>query len=174
MRFRQLAVVLVVLAIGIVCGGYLFSESLPRDFLPFKSCRERCYRPAEIAGLVASAGILRAPFLIPGVVLESDTCLAIRNPRPEEKIHYVLFPKHDTKNIITLTPADTPYVLGCFAVARELVSRDHLKAYRLYTNGPEFQEIAYLHFHLVADGSALNVNPAASDNPAVAQVKKPD
>jgi hypothetical protein len=44
-----------------------------------------------------------------------------------------------------------PYVLGCFAMARELVARDKLQAYRMHTNGPDFQEVAYLHFHLVAD-----------------------
>jgi hypothetical protein len=59
-------------------------------------------------------------------------------------------------NIMSLTPVDIPYVLGCFALARELTSRDHLQAYRLYTNGPELQEIAYLHFHLVS------VDPASS------------
>jgi diadenosine tetraphosphate (Ap4A) HIT family hydrolase len=94
--------------------------------------------------------ILRAPFLIPDVILESDTCLAIRHPKPLSRIHYVLFPKHDTKNITTLTPADSPYVLGCFALARDLVLRDKLQAYRFYTNGPKLQEIAYLHFHLIA------------------------
>ena len=95
--------------------------------------------------------ILRAPFLIPSIVLESDTCLAIRHPKPHARIHYVLFPKHDTKDITTLTPVDSPYVLGCFALARDLVLRDKLQAYRLYTNGPELQEIAYLHFHLIAE-----------------------
>lgn len=62
----------------------------------------------------------------------------------------MLFPKHDTRNITTLTAEDSPYVLGCFAMARELVRRDKLKAYRLETNGPGLQKIAYLHFHLIA------------------------
>src|SRR5271169_1939226 len=151
MTITRLGIALALFAAGIACGGYLFSRSEPRTLLAFEDCKKHCYKPSEIAGLVASSAILRAPSLIPGVALESDTCLAIRNPKPEAKIHYVLFPKHDTKNITTLTQADTPYVLGCFALARELVSREHLKAYRLYTNGPENQEIAYLHFHLVAE-----------------------
>ena len=150
MKFKQFTVALALFAAGVVCGGYLFSKSIPRSFLALGHCQERCYKPAEIAGLITSAAIQRASFMVPGTVLESDTCLAIRNPRPEAKTHYVLFPKHDAKNIASLTPADTPYVLGCFAMARELVARDNLQAYRLYTNGPEFQEIAYLHFHLVA------------------------
>jgi diadenosine tetraphosphate (Ap4A) HIT family hydrolase len=134
-----------------MCGGYLFSRTIPRSFLTVGSCQHHCYKPSELAGLIASAAILRAPFAIPAIVLESESCLAIRHPHPHARIHYVLFPKHDTKNITTLTSADAPYVLGCFALVRELVLRDQLQAYRLHTNGPAFQEIAYLHFHLIAD-----------------------
>jgi len=149
MNAGKISVALVIFGAGLLTGGYLFSRSLPRSFLDFQSCQDRCFKPAEVAGVIASSAILRAPFVIPGVVLESDTCLAIRNPRPEAKTHYVLFPKHDTRNITTLTPEDIPYVLGCFALARELVTRDHLQGYRLYTNGPDTQEISYLHFHLI-------------------------
>lgn len=150
MRFKDWLTILILFFAGLVCGSCLFSQSLPRNILPFEHCKNHCYTNAEIAGLVTSAAILQAPFLLPSVVLESDTCLAIRNPRPEARIHYVLFPKHDTKNITTLTPVDTLYVLGCFNLARELVTKDSLQAYKLYTNGPGLQEIAYLHFHLVA------------------------
>jgi hypothetical protein len=40
-------------------------------------------------------------------------------------------------------------VLGCFALARELVARDKMQNWRLLTNGPALQDVAYLHFHLV-------------------------
>lgn len=86
------------------------------------------------------------PVAAPKAVMESDTCLSVRHLRPQGRVHYVLFPKHDTRNIATLTPEDVPYVLGCFAMAQ-----DRLLAYRMHTNGPDFQEIAYLHFHLMAD-----------------------
>lgn len=135
---------------GVACGGYLFSKSEPRSILEVASCNNRCYKPNEVAGLIMSAGILRAPFLIPNVVQESDTCLAIRHPIPWGRIHYVLFPKQDIRNITTLTSADTPYILGCFAMIRDLVLRDKLDAYRVYTNGPGYQEVAYLHFHIIA------------------------
>jgi hypothetical protein len=131
MRFNHLLAILILFFAGIVCGSYFFSQSLPRSILPFKHCKDNCYANTEIAGLVTSAIILQAPFLLPSVVLESDTCLAVRNPRPEARIHYVLFPKHDTKNITTITPVDTPYVLGCFDLARELVTKDSLQAYKL-------------------------------------------
>ena len=133
---------------GLACGGYLFDESVPRSFLALGDCADRCYRPNELAGLIASAAILRAPLAIPGVAMESDTCVAIRHPKPEARIHYVLFPKHDTRNITTLTDQDGPFVLGCFALARELVARDKMQSWRLLTNGPALQDVAYLHFHL--------------------------
>jgi diadenosine tetraphosphate (Ap4A) HIT family hydrolase len=61
----------------------------------------------------------------------------------------VLFPKHDARNITTMTEQDAPFVLGCFALARELVARDKLQNWRLLTNGPALQDVTYLHFHLV-------------------------
>jgi hypothetical protein len=150
MPFKRLVAFIAVFAVGLAAGGYLFAQSTPRSLLSLGDCQDRCYNVNELTGLVTSAAILRAPFLVPGVVLESDTCLAIRHPKPEARVHYVLFPKHDTRNITSLTREDSPYVLGCFAMARELVVRDKLKAYRLQTNGPALQDIAYLHFHLIA------------------------
>ena len=151
MQLTRFLAVLAIFAAGVASGGYLFAQTTPRSFLALGDCQDRCYKPNELAGLIASAAILRAPSLVPGVVLESDTCLAIRYPKPEARVHYVLFPKHDTRNITTLTAEDSPYVLGCFAMVRELVARDKLKTYRLQTNGPGLQDIAYLHFHLIAD-----------------------
>jgi len=137
-------------AAGVICGGCLFADTAPRSLLALTECTGRCTRPSELAGLLASVVIQRAPFAVPGVVLESDTCLAIRYPKPESRVHFVLFPKRDIRNATTLTDADTPYVIGCFVLARELVAREHLQTWRIQTNGPGFQDVAYLHFHLVS------------------------
>jgi len=150
MRIKPTVIAVMLFLVGIGCGGYLFSMTQPRPLLVAASCGNHCYSEKELAGLITSAAVLRAPFMIPGVVLESDTCLAIRHPIPQARVHYVLFPKHDVKNIAALTPDDIPYVVGCFAMIRELVQRDKLEKYTVYTNGPGKQEIAYLHFHLTA------------------------
>ena len=149
MRAMKWALGVAVFLAGVLCGGYLFADSVPRSVLAIGDCRDRCYRPNELAGLVASVAIRRAPFVIPGVALESDACIAIRHPKPEVKFHYVLFPKHDTRNLATLSDADVPFVIGCFALARELVERDHIQNWRVQTNGPVLQDVAYLHFHLI-------------------------
>jgi Scavenger mRNA decapping enzyme C-term binding len=151
MRFWCIAGAVIIFVGGIMCGGYLFCKSLPRSFLATGDCGDHCYSMREIAGLITSTAILRAPFMLPNVVRESDTCIAIRYPGSQAKTHYVLFPRHDVKNIAELTTEDIPYVLGCLAMVRELVSQDKMEAYSLQTNGPAQQEIAYLHFHLIAE-----------------------
>ena len=65
-------------------------------------------------------------------------------------MHIVLFPKRDVRNVLEIQPEDGPFVLGCFALARELVKRSDIANYRIYTNGPALQHVTYLHFHLVA------------------------
>ena len=83
------------------------------------------------------------------MVAESDKCVAIVHPKPESKYHYVMFPKHDVKNIGELTTEDEPYVMGYFALIPQLVKHSGTRDYRILTNGPGFQDIAYLHFHFM-------------------------
>ena len=139
-----------VFALGLLAGGYLFSRSLPRSFLAVGSCGTTCLKPSDLAGLLVSAGIQRTPLLVPIVELESEYCVAIRHPRPLAKVHYVLFPKRDIKNIASLTSEDGPYVLGCFALVKQLAERAQVQTYRLFTNGPALQDVTYLHFHFIA------------------------
>lgn len=107
MKIQFVVAATILFLVGVACGGYLFSESVPRPTLVSTACSADCYSAKNIAGLITSVLLLHAPFLIPGVVLESDTCLSVRYPRAKARIHYVLFPKHDVKNIATLTPEDT-------------------------------------------------------------------
>lgn len=147
---KQVAAIVAVFLAGLAVGGYLFSKSLPRSFLAVSDCENRCYRPSDLAGLLASAAIQQTPSVLPTVAKESNECLAIRHPRPEARIHYVLFPKRDVRNVLELTDEDRPYVWGCFALARSLVEASGVENYRLYTNGPRLQHLTYLHFHVVA------------------------
>jgi len=66
-------------------------------------------------------------------------------------VHYVLSHKKDIRNIADLTPVDQPFVMSCLALTGELIRAHKLVNYRLHTNGPGLQHIAYLHFHIVAD-----------------------
>ncbi len=144
-----LLVVLLALLAGVALGGYLFADTLPRTPLAVSDCGSRCLRPNELAGLLASAGIQRAPALLPGVVAESARCVAVRHPRPAGRVHLVLLPKHDVRNIADLTAEDEPYVMDCLSLAGALIRREHLVTYQFFSNGPGLQDVTYLHFHIV-------------------------
>jgi hypothetical protein len=152
MKFpMRLALVLAfTFSVGVLAGGHLFSRTIPRSFLTVPNCEGNCASPRQLAGLLASVGIQRTPALIPSVEQESTECIAVRHPNPEARLHLVLFPKRDVRNILEVTPEDQPYVFGCFALARELAARSGIQNYRLLTNGTALQHLTYLHFHLTA------------------------
>ena len=148
MKTRILLLALTLLG-GIAVGGYLFSDSQPRSFLALSNCVS-CYRPSDLAGLLASAGIQKAPGALPLAVKETDRCVAIEHPFHRAKFHFVLFPKKDIKDIAHISVDDQPYVQDCLAIVRALVVENDLRSYRLETNGPGLQDVTYLHFHLIS------------------------
>jgi hypothetical protein len=139
---------LILLFAGIAVGGYLFAQTQPRSVLSLDHCR-KCLSAKELGGLLTSAGIRRLPGLIPDVVFETDKTIAIKNPFVRLGVDYVIFPKKDIKNIGELTETDAPYLMDAYLVARHLIEDKKLTDYRFYTNGPEYQDVTYLHFHLV-------------------------
>jgi len=148
-RIRLALLLLLAFVAGLSIGARAFMNTQPRSWLNIASCADRCYRPSDIAGLLASAGIVNAPGLVPNVVRESDRCIAVPYPRGSRHLHLVFFPKRDIRDIADITADDQPYVMDCFALIRTLVNEQNLSEYRVYTNGPGEQEISYLHFHLV-------------------------
>jgi HIT domain len=138
------------LALGVILGGYLFAGVEPRSLLALPSCGVDCYRAKELLGLLASIGVQRAPTLLPGVVKETERCITIEHPSPGARVHFVVFPKRDIKDIGSLGVEDGPYVLECLAHVRAVVAEHALRAYRVITNGPGRQDVAYLHFHVVS------------------------
>jgi diadenosine tetraphosphate (Ap4A) HIT family hydrolase len=138
-------------ALGVVAGGYLFADVQPRSFLALPDCRANCYHLNELAGLMAAAGIQRGgTAIMPLVVKETDRCIAIRHPFTSREFNYVILPKKDIKDIADISADDQPYVLDCLGLVRALVQDKGLRSYRLYTNGPNEQDVRYLHFHLIA------------------------
>ena len=165
MKLRPTAVhgVLLFLA-GIGLGGYLFADTQPRSFLALANCGS-CYRPNDLAGLVASVGIQRASAALPRMVKENDRCLAIEYPFRKTKFHFVVFPKRDIRSVADISVDDLPYVLDCLAVIRALVVENDLHEYRVETNGPGPQKVTYLHFHLVSTDDQISVGAAADAAP---------
>ena len=135
---------------GVLIGGYLFSKSQPRSFLALNRC-QNCLSFEDLLGLMASIGIQRFPKFVPSVVFETDKTVVIKHPLPLSRIHYVIVPKKDIKNIGEISEADSPYLVDVFSVARSIIEKEALLNYRLSSNGPGFQDVTYLHFHLVGD-----------------------
>jgi len=145
---RLVLAFLFVLAAGVVTGGYLFAHTQPRSLLSLDRCHH-CLSAKDLGGLLMSAGIQRAPGLLPDVVFETDKTVVIRNPLVLSGVDYVILPKTDIKNIGELSDQDAPYLVDAYRVARHLIEEKKLSNYRFYTNGPDRQDITYLHFHLV-------------------------
>ena len=69
---RVILLALVALLIGVVFGGYVFSDTQPRSFLALNMCKGTCLRPNELLGLVASVAIQKFPGFVPSIVIETD------------------------------------------------------------------------------------------------------
>lgn len=150
-KIRIILLVLAALLIGIILGGYLFSRTQPRSFLALNKCEATCLQENELMGLLASVGIQRFSSFAPRVVKETDKTIVIEHPSPQARIHYLVIPKKDIKNVAELSESDREYLVDMFAVMRAIIVEKNLVNYRILTNGPGYQGVTYLHFHLTAN-----------------------
>src|SRR6266446_2418373 len=87
------------LALGVILGGYLFADTRPRSFLALSKCGGTCLNANELLGLLTSVGVQRFPAPVPSVVKETDKTIVIEHPSPQARIHYLVIPKRDIKNV---------------------------------------------------------------------------
>lgn len=151
MKLKISILMLIAFLVGVTLGGYLFSDTRPRSFLALNRCDGTCLQTNELLGLLASVGVQRFSGLAPKVLKETDKTIVIEHPSPTARIHYLVIPKKDIKNIAELSDADNEYLIDAFKVAREIIKEQNLTDYRLIANGPGFQTATYLHFHLTAN-----------------------
>jgi hypothetical protein len=149
-RRKALTLVLIAFCLGIVMGGYLFSQSQPRSILAINQCQS-CLSSKDMLGLLASVGIQRFPGLMPLKVCETDKTIAMKVPFSKGRTHYVIVPKKDIKNLGEISGSNQQYFADALFVAKWIIERDKLSKYNFSTNGPGSQEVAYLHFHLFAE-----------------------
>jgi histidine triad (HIT) family protein len=150
-KLKIIVLPLAALVIGVMLGGYLFANTRPRSFLALNSCEGTCFQANELLGLLTSVGIQRFPGLIPKVIKETDKTIVIEHPNPQARLHYLVIPKRDIKNIAEFSDSDNEYLIDAFKVTREIIKEKNLTDYRLTTNGPGYQGVTYLHFHLTAN-----------------------
>lgn len=149
-RIKVFLLVLVSLSLGVALGGYLFSDTRPRIFLSLRNCEGNCFRPNELVGLLASVGIQRFSEFVPEVVRETDKTIVIEQPGAYTGVHYLVIPKKDIRNPADLSDSDREYLVDLFSVMGEIIREKNLTDYQILTNGPGYQTVGYLHFHLVA------------------------
>ncbi len=149
-KFRKIIFWLILFVLGVIVGGYIFRNTEPRSFLALNNCEKTCLKPNELAGLLVSVGIQNASSLIPKIIKETDKTIAVEHPFPESKIHYLVFPKKDIKDISKLSNENKEYLDDAYGVMTEIIEEKKLTKYRIITNGPAYQHVTYLHFHLQA------------------------
>ncbi len=153
MKIKKIVISLFILFVGIIIGGYIFRDTQPRSFLRFDDCDETCLESNELLGLIGSVVAQKSPELIPSIVKETDKTIAIDSPIHRAPIHYVIIPKKDIKDIADLTQEDKEYLADSYAVIGEIIREAGLREYKVYTNGPSYQTVNYLHFHILAEES---------------------
>lgn len=150
MSLRMLVMFFLGLVLGVLLGGWLFVDTRARTFLASPHCTSNCINEKELGGLLVSIGVLKTPGLLPSVVEETDKTVAMKSPDPLATVDYLVLPKKDILDIGDLSSDDAAYVADAFEVMADLVRREHLTNYKVITNGPGFQQVRYLHFHLLA------------------------
>lgn len=135
---------------GFLVGAFLFSDSKPRSLLSIFAC-SNCLAPKDVTGLFASVIVQKMPRLLPNVIVETDKTIVFKYSRPTYRIHYIFVPKKDIKNIGELTDEDNEHIIDLFSTIVAIVNKLGIKNYRLWTSGPEKQDVTYLHFHLGAE-----------------------
>ena len=140
---------LLILLIGIVIGGYIFADVQPRSFLSIHKCNDNCLKPNELLGLAGAVGMKFST--IPAPVEETEKSLVIIPPIKRASIHFVVIPKKDIKDVSDITQEDREYLIDAYTVIGELIRKHNLKKYKVYTNGPGYQTVNYLHFHLLSE-----------------------
>ena len=145
------ATITIAYVIGVWVGASVFAKVQPRGLLALTHCEQTCLRPSEFAGLIASIGIQVAPNQLPLVVAETEKSIAFVHPIPEDQFHFVIVPKKDIRNIGELAQEDQAYLTDAYALMQDLVQSHSLSKYRIKTNGPGYQKVAYLHFHLMGE-----------------------
>jgi histidine triad (HIT) family protein len=151
MKFKKAVILLVIFIAGIIVGGYLFRDVQPRSFLKIDDCNKTCLNPEELLGLIGSVGIQNLPDSMPFVVKETDKTVVIDSPIHQAPIHYVIIPKKDIKDVADISESDKEYLADTYAVIGQIIREENLTQYKIYTNGPYYQTLTYLHFHLLAN-----------------------
>lgn len=149
-KIMLIILILAALGAGFFSGAILYRNSIPEKPLEIKTTKN-FLKSSEILGLITSVVIQRMPKIIPKVILETDKTIVVEHPLPESRIHYLFFPKKDIKDIGKFSEEDKEYLVDLYSSIIEVIKLKKIKKYKILSNGPGRQHIAYLHIHLMAN-----------------------
>ncbi len=153
MKIKLVVMLAIGLVLGVLAGSFLFRGVQPRSFTAIAQCQTTCLNPNELTGLAASVGIQHLTSVLPLVVRETDKTVVFRNPTPQAPVHYLIVPKKDIKDVGQISDENETYIADMFTVMSDIIRQEHLRNYQIATNGPGFQTVNYLHFHLLGNGT---------------------
>jgi len=84
------------------------------------------------------------------VVLETPEAMAFNDINPVSEVHIVIIPKKHIETVTSVEPEDGVDLVAMHKVAKQLVEKQKLSAYRLAYNGGKFQHVPHMHMHLLA------------------------
>jgi hypothetical protein len=135
------------LIFGFWLGLFVGVKVQPRSVLMLNKCQKNCLQMNEILGLVGSVGIeLNGQKILSQK--ENDSCFSIKMPLTELKTHYVLIPKKDIRDLGDMSEENLEIVKSCIKIATEYIQEEKLTSYQFTSNGPDYQHVRYLHFHI--------------------------
>ena len=152
-KVKLLIVVVLIFGAGFLLGAAAIHRPISNTPLRLPPARNP-WKSKDILGLIGSLGIRTlAGHLetLPPVVLETERTFVLEIPDSKYKVHYVLVPKKDIRDIRDISAEDEPYLTDIFLTARQLIEKKGLYDYQIFTNGPGLQKVGYLHFHLVVN-----------------------
>lgn len=149
-KILVLAIIIITFLIGFFVGGIIYRNVEPGTPLTIAHSKN-LLKSSEISGLIASVILQKIPDIVPKVVFETDKTIVVEHPFPEKNIHLLFLPKKDIKNVGVFTEEDKEYIIDLHASIVKVIKMKNIKKYKLLSNGPGRQHLAYLHFHLMAD-----------------------
>ena len=84
---------------------------------------------------------------------ETKTLVAFYHPTPSYPVHILIAPKKSVRDLSELKESDAQFFLDLVRTVMELVSDFDLEeiGYRLITNGGSYQDVPFLHWHLISE-----------------------
>lgn len=147
-----LGIIFMIFCLSVSVYGFNAVAIQPRDGIKLTNTEDRI-KKKELLGTLGSIGVQLTPQLIPLVETITEKCVLMKHFKPVAQIHYVVIPRKDIKDFADITNEDMPYIQECFGLLQQVIKTHAMKEYRISSNGPHFQDIRILHFHLIGTAS---------------------